>query len=442
MNKLLCSHKLLHWENRSLQEIYVSTVSTVSYALSIPEIFEAIFGNTHPYYLYSLFRVNKEMRNIIESKRYNFLKNWCYPDSSLEELYNKFPLIRFSHMLEISLVYYPIPESICYYDRYTLMYHSVKSGNNWWLDNFDECDYKFQQTFLWIAYKFNRSDIFNILNIRNKFVSVIGSFDLYKLISYISQMLYVKNGWEIKDEDQCWKCHSTVEISLCRNQVLFTPEEWFETLIISKKVDYDMGKLNRNYTGIIHQPSPILNIIVYCHCDNTVKEYYDLVESIAEKLGFDKLKAISDKYGHFMFRSHPSTHYSRNKDWVGNSNNISIRKLRDNPELIDKVAGGSKCKLMYYIASGKFDLYIQAKSEGITIENMNSKLFRCCMNDFGYRTSNWYLLRQNYKSIKPIGNCSSHIAKYLQNDIIITTSNRRFICYEPIYKLITQQFVN
>lgn len=88
-----------------------------------------IFGNNHPYYINYCYTSQGNL-SLCNEYVYQLYRKWCEPGKSLEEIQEILPNLTFPDLVELSLVYYPIPESIGKYDSLTLFYYACESGQN------------------------------------------------------------------------------------------------------------------------------------------------------------------------------------------------------------------------------------------------------------------------------------------------------------------------
>lgn len=128
----------------------------------IPKLNYQILISSHPYYTNKLCLLNNNTKLRCEQNRYGYIQR------STNELISMFPNISFSDVVMLATVYNPIPESLIYYDRYTLFYNACKRG----LDNPEYflkdgngiiIDFRDTSAILWICLRFERLDILHQL---------------------------------------------------------------------------------------------------------------------------------------------------------------------------------------------------------------------------------------------------------------------------------------
>lgn len=136
--------------------------------MEVSEINLEIIKSSHPYYASTLCNSSKYYKELCDYGVYDLLQIWCKPKWSVKKLRDKLPNINFSDAVKLSLAYYPIPESVGYYDRLTLFYHACKR-NQPNPDTYLEGNYLANENVLFICYKYNRLDVLERLE--RRFVS-------------------------------------------------------------------------------------------------------------------------------------------------------------------------------------------------------------------------------------------------------------------------------
>jgi len=95
-----------------------------------PEINYNIITKLHPYRLNEAYcRVNTDFLQQCEVNKYDLLQIWCYPNRSIVQLRNAYPNLSWRTVVELSLIFHPIPESVSFYDSFTLTFQSIVNGN-------------------------------------------------------------------------------------------------------------------------------------------------------------------------------------------------------------------------------------------------------------------------------------------------------------------------
>lgn len=141
-----------------------------------------------------------------------------------------------------------------------------------------------------------------------------------------------------------------LEVMLCKNHCLFTPAEFFELLIINNTE-------NNEYTEAYSQMN-------------------ELAALIDEQIGQNEI--ISLRLNHCYIQD-------RDKYWIDLTDHMTVKKVRDNSELVSKVIPKEHL-LIYYVTSGRFDLYIKHKLDGLVFPSqIDEEYFG--MNNFCYISS-------------------------------------------------------
>lgn len=127
------------------------------------DIILTILSLSHPYYNKGFLYVNRQINKIANNYRYQLLRIWCFPSLTIREITSKYPNVTIGQVIEASLYYYPIKDSLDYYPKLELLYNACnrKISN---LDTFLTYNDDNQENNICslILYKFNRITEYNI----------------------------------------------------------------------------------------------------------------------------------------------------------------------------------------------------------------------------------------------------------------------------------------
>lgn len=331
------------------------------------EINENIILSLHPYYVRNICHTSKGERNKCDDWTYPALKKWVYPEKSLSYLRKLFPVIYFNDVVYLALVYNPIPESIDYFDRMTLYYHSCKVGR----PNSDEFKdlmdllvnpYSLRKM-LFIAYKFDRIDILEYF--LGKGIRYIASngFRVNDIRLFINIILTKQNlptKYKLNDIPDASGENYSFFTDILDIYPLFTYEEMVEFLVLEYKVILFKFKDN--------EESLTDDLAFYMYLQNGISPndayakidiYHDTLFYICYKLGINKIDQIMNKY---------SIPYSKDQNRRFDINNLGQNELLgvgminsitllNNYELVKRYIPENLLG-MYYVTSGDFGAYI------------------------------------------------------------------------------------
>lgn len=240
--------------------------------------FEIIKGS-HPYYAQKLCAVDKAMQKYCESHKYEILQLWCYPSMSTKELMMSLPNVTWKQIVEMSLMFHPISESIGKWDPITLFYYACKEGQNDPNQYLASKEYLSEYGYLplWIIYKFNRTDLLKN-NERDSYIELLIKVKLnlpYNLSDYgLSEQNYRL--------DLSYIFPPMVESLYNFCGTLFTYQEYVELLVIISKF-----VKNSTIQTIIKYPGSVS----YSDSPNLIMALYAI-----SKLGIEKTNSLMVKY--------------------------------------------------------------------------------------------------------------------------------------------------
>lgn len=349
-----------------------------------------IRSKLHPYYNLGYCSSNLELKERCESNKYYMLKEWVYPDFSTSALQEKFPNLTYNDVVELALVYNPIPESVKFYDRYTLFYHACRIGQEDPVTYLRINERYYQDidvlTIGWICYKFN--DAASLVTIINDSGIDYMKDERIRRLVYFVNMINMKNGKEltyntriilrgyIVDDDfaatimNCWGMFTNIELIeavIIMRQAHVDPRNSLYRYVInensSMSTDYE-----EEFKRIVNKtPSRVLEELLNKHRIQRIKKRFArpgiLLPPGLFKGGIRLPKDISsrdNKFNYYLFGT-------------------LVRK----PEIVEECIDYSDLGL-YYITSGNFAAYNVWKSEGNKLpeEGITGS------NEFGYMSMN------------------------------------------------------
>ena len=92
------------------------------------DVISLIYNQCHPYLARGLIYSNKYYREIAEKHKFDMLKSWCCRNLSMKEIRIKYNQITLPQIIEASMYYYPIQESLCYFNRLELLYSACENN--------------------------------------------------------------------------------------------------------------------------------------------------------------------------------------------------------------------------------------------------------------------------------------------------------------------------
>lgn len=373
------------------------------------EINEEIALSNHPYYVRNICNVSKRMRNECDAWTYQALRKWVYPEKSISDLQNMFPVIYFNDVVYLSLVYNPISESKYFFDWMTLFYHSCRIGQKNPIEYFNNINIHHAAD---IAYKFNRSDIIeSFINSRTLSDPDESYFKL------LVNVLRIKSGKEIVYEPE--ETDTIIE-HLITSYPLFSFQEIIEFTII--------------YKGILYNDPIFFEDIWYYNYltgfDQDVDEEDDIQLSfvyIANKVGVYKIRDMFAKYGldvpYGVVYVRPNyTHINALGVINTNIQDIPFRKyvnsitLFDNSDLVRNYIPENKLGI-YYVTSGDFAAYINwLREKERDILPLEFPYYG--INEFQFQSLDADLVEVTYEKAKAYGNISLKNGVRINNRIV------------------------
>lgn len=90
------------------------------------DILGLIYLQCHPYLARGLIYSSKFHLEAANKHKLPILQRWCFPDYSLQWIKAKYPSVTISQVIEASLYYYPLQESLYRFNKLELLYNACK----------------------------------------------------------------------------------------------------------------------------------------------------------------------------------------------------------------------------------------------------------------------------------------------------------------------------
>jgi len=324
--------------------------------LLVKDINYEILKNLHPYFALE-YCLSHRSANQCNERKYEILQTWVYPSNSVSELIKMFPNLNFSDVIELSLYYNPIPESIDYYDRYSLFYQSLVRGqsnairyiiNGKKLFTFKNFHYLYG--ILCLCYRFERRDILNELS------SYSPHKEFSDGIKTIISALDIKSG--IKVNKPIFSLTDLSIFDFTTMSELFTAYELLEIIIIFGGL-LGVGDITYDYEYLITGINSLI--------DNLDEAYVTrLVSKLVNIVGVDETLHLLNSYVPANLAIHQDNNFNIVlKDYPGHFDNNDLRSLdnRKHRKLFASTLDEWN-KGLFYLTSGGIDSYIQWKGLG------------------------------------------------------------------------------
>jgi len=257
------------------------------------DIQRLIMENNHPYYMRGYYMSNSQTYSLFEREKDNLLRIWCNETEKRE--YD----LDLNQLVDLALVYHPIPESVHYWDRITLFYYACK--NNYShpddiLTGFFPGDDDNIEYIPWICYKFKRVDV--LLRLRNQFKSFPNLYEsiseIYQYITFITSYRKSRDT-SMRIQQLTWNfINSFINWFPYLAGSLLTNEEAIELVVIMRIFNYFDATNISIYEVIINGPDEDLMHNLDIPGPDEIATVAAL--NSAYKIGVNKVKAILQQY--------------------------------------------------------------------------------------------------------------------------------------------------
>lgn len=305
------------------------------------EINYNIITSLHPYYLIPYCQTNNEIKLRCDIAVADIGQIWIWPELSLLQIRKLYPKLTFNDVVSLALVYSPIPESIKYYDRVTLFLHACRIGA-------DPKPFLTNDVLLLsdIAMKYRRYDIIEYM------LSTLGKNlrgPRYKLTQYLNLILLErgKRPYYIHPN----RTELTWDI-LSRYFTLYTLTDIAKLIILDSKFGVLYKKSDTSYyykllTGKETNENNFVNYIAYHLGVSTIQQLlqeYNIEDEVYPVVNYSSLRLDRiDDFGRAYITAYEE------------------EQIHSNEKAIDLIYGDNAG--IYYVYSGKFDLYMKWKKE-------------------------------------------------------------------------------
>lgn len=337
--------------------------------MNVVDINYEIIRKSHPYYNIGYCESSKLTSYVCDDSKYELLHIWVYPELNILSLKAKFPNIHYRDVVELALVYNPIPESIKYYDRYTCFYYSCLRKHTHpeiYLLFEENEEYLHDNSVLWICYKFLRMDVLEV--ILKQFTDREENEEVLAHIEMFANMISLKQGGELIYDKNPYD-----SLDIANRAVMFTYTELIEIFVI-----LSLCNTEEDYYGyLLGRERP--------DTPEELKNYL-FVNTVAAQVNKQEIQSIISVY-------YPDVIIPSDVKYVSDGSLalgievIGPVSLHKHPELIDKCIP-IQYRGVYYITSGRIDDYINWRGNN-ELDKVNSLYYG--VNNFGDCTCNYEL---------------------------------------------------
>lgn len=279
-----------------------------------------IIVNSHPYYANKVCMSSNKLLPVCKQNRYEIFQKWCEPNMSIDELKRELKTLTWNDVIQVALLYHPLPISLKYWDSINLAYYALVN-NQEDVDVYLEPAFKTNKHFLvsLMCYKFNELDRLYRFAIEN---DNIYDYTVYMMLYYkLNRAInnedtqYINSKIKIVYEKKGEASGISFETDLVRyirdiipyiTNTLFTFEDIIEFVIIHNIVFFNYRRTNPYYTIIDQIEDDYITdsdlFIMYAVLNYGFDETDALIASYGNR---DKVRRSN--YDNFDFRGHRRT---------------------------------------------------------------------------------------------------------------------------------------
>lgn len=320
--------------------------------MELREIKQMILGKLHPYYGLGLYMTNKDSVNSANQYKYDILKLWIWPYLSTLQIKSMLPNIDYKDVIELSLYYCPIPESINKFDNYSLCYNSFVQNYNDPLFMFDPKEPIDNDVIYSLCYKFRRPDV--LVNMKDKFsgtcpLKFFQSEENKEICQLMCDIIRKREGEQINIPDDEGFFHNLLRIYFrigCHLSYLLSKEDLLEfiVLISGSYLHYYYNSLNHTepeYEYFSANINELINSFDQNVVNSLIKKHYPN----------NKLLTIPND-------PVVSAIWNMEKGCPSSSFHYHLY-----PQFIQQLSKHNQ--LLYYLTSGNYVNYIRLRNEGV-----------------------------------------------------------------------------
>lgn len=370
--------------------------------MNIPDINYEIIRKLHPYYNLGFCSINKINLKICQEAMYELLHIWSYPQLSIRQIKSKYPKLDYNDVVNICLLYNPIPESLLYFDPYSCFYYACLRkqtivSNYILLNN----EYLYDNSVLWICYRFLRLDVLETIleskSLNNDEEDLLHSEIISNLKLFIN-MVRLKLKLDViypRDNDNI--------LDIMERALMFNNEELIELFTLSQVV----SSIGLYFPYLLGEPTPE---------DPYELKIYRFVNTVASKVPLETINSIVKTY--IPNINVPPISYVKDGSFELGTGILGPVALYKDHSYIDKCIPIND-RGLYYLTSGLIGEYRSWLRDGYNINKIDEKYYG--INPFGDLTLDTKLIDMLEISFEDT-------SYYPINNIY-----RRYDCKFPIY---------
>lgn len=346
--------------------------------MELSEIKYTILEKLHPYYGLGLYGVNKDSMNCGNRYKYQILKSWAFSSLSISEIKEMLPNISYRDVIELTLYYYPITESVGKFDNYSLCYNCFVNKYEDPLFMFNKEETIDINIIYSLCYAFDRLDV--LINMKDRFrepwaFDYWGQIDVRKQVHQLMCDLIRKRRGEqieLSSHKQATNYIFDGNMFMCHLSYLLNKEQLLEFVFLMSTTNENLYNYLSNYlSGEIIES------------DNWSSK--SLIREIVGLFDQDAIHKVILKYYpnsklHSSRRTYrPSTIWKTEPEAPFTNFDYHLY-----PELINRLPKAEQ--MLYYLTSGKYSDYVRLRNEGISL--VMEDRYALGINSFGSSTFN------------------------------------------------------